>query len=637
MDQVAAIFNRDYSTRLKPEYRHEDRNAARAVLSPDRSLGSVIRLLTPTSSHTPEYAAWLDSIAPHILSQVFIIKRFYNPAWGEDWRSHFSVDVINGRPGHSLKLDGRELVASYLRVGLSKGGRWRTYKVRQDFIAAEKVQMEDDISASVVVSREVLPNVSPHSSNRSLKLVKNCEYRLFQRPDDAIYRGFDKQTEFDMAQPGNFIANFEPLKGEALADIVEDVVEFQKYTAPMANLLQAAYDQGQQYVVSSANPRLVGGKPSKNPRYLQVRPDIQKPFRTYAAEIGARLRRRVPLDQPLINPVNAVLAGRRNNPPEKGIRPLAVFNPIHYQELPELFMDFVCSVTGKSPSTTGAGSEGALTKGPFNALRATADLNNALVSFVLTGYPGFTSAAGWIGPNLRLDHDVSLLIPEIWARLDEGERDPGFLIREGYLEPLKDFEYQGRPVLASRLGYRITGRFVSRFMGKIFDNPAVAMDEAMLKPETQDLAVFVDGVHNIVEAQQQAAQHYLDDGSIEDACPPLRALLHIMAEGSYRGRDVHDPSIRALFTREYLLDCDWYRQRLAAKQRRDIALWERHCADLEAFLALDSHQDVAAEMDIAGRLRHAREKLESVRAPEYLEGLKGTIGADLLGGMRSIG
>jgi hypothetical protein len=34
-----------------------------------------------------------------------------------------------------------------------------------------------------------------------------------------------------------------------------------------------------------------------------------------------------------------------------------VFNPIPYFELPELFMEFICSMTGKSPSTTGAGSE----------------------------------------------------------------------------------------------------------------------------------------------------------------------------------------------------------------------------------------------------------------------------------------
>ena len=123
------------------------------------------------------------------------------------------------------------------------------------------------------------------------------------------------------------------------------------------------------------------------------------------------------------------------------IRPLAVYNPIHYQELPELFMDFVCSLTGKSPSTTGAGSEGALTKGPFNALRATPDLNNALVSYILTGYPGFSSSAGYIGRDTRVDHDISLLVPEIWARLEPRERRPEFMLERGYLEPLEDFEH----------------------------------------------------------------------------------------------------------------------------------------------------------------------------------------------------
>ena len=61
-------------------------------------------------------------------------------------------------------------------------------------------------------------------------------------------------------------------------------------------------------------------------------------------------------------------AAQQSARPKAGIPPLAVYNPIHYQELPELFMDFICSLTGKSPATTGFGSEGALTKGPFNAL-----------------------------------------------------------------------------------------------------------------------------------------------------------------------------------------------------------------------------------------------------------------------------
>ena len=136
------------------------------------------------------------------------------------------------------------------------------------------------------------------------------------------------------------------------------------------------------------------------------------------------MARRVPLERPIHWEVNAIIPGRRNNPPDpkSGFRPLSVYNPLHYQELPELFMDFVCSLTGKSPSTTGAGSEGALTKGPFNALCAVSDLNNALLSYILTGYQVYSSPAGHIGDE-RIDHDISLMIPELWCRLSAQERD----------------------------------------------------------------------------------------------------------------------------------------------------------------------------------------------------------------------
>src|SRR5262249_20827462 len=234
---------------------------------------------------------------------------------------------------------------------------------------------------------------------------------------------------------------------------------------------------------------VISGQRSKNPRYLQVRPDVAHPRDRYVAEMGARLYRRLPLDQPVLFPVIGVLSGRRNHPPEDGLRPLCVYGPIHYQELPELFMDYVCSVTGKSPSTTGAGSEGALTKGPFNALAATADLNNALVAMLLSGYAGFSSAAGFIGPRYRVDHDISLLIPEIWCRLFPQERDPKRLIEAGHLERLEDYAYDGKRVLASRLGYRITAKFVRNFFGRLFDNPTAVFAEEILRPEVQDPAV----------------------------------------------------------------------------------------------------------------------------------------------------
>ena len=127
-------------------------------------------------------------------------------------------------------------------------------------------------------------------------------------------------------------------------------------------------------------------------------------------------------------------------------------------------MDFVSSLTGKSPSTTGAGSEGALTKGPFNALRPTADLNAALLGFILTGHHGYSSAAGFIGAKTQVDHDISMLVPELWCRLSEEERNPAFLISEGMLEPLTDFEHDGETIMASRLGYRITAKFVHTYL-----------------------------------------------------------------------------------------------------------------------------------------------------------------------------
>lgn len=631
--QVEEIIQKDYSGRFKTGFEHEDRNATRSLLSAERSLGSVIKVLTPSPDHTDSYNAWLEAIPDRILALVFIIKRMYQPEWGVDWRKHLSTDFVNGHPGHELKLGDRKLVGSYLRIGFAENGAWRVFKLRQDFIAADKVQMEDDISASVVVPAESLPNTSPKSADPSVKLSRNCEYRLFQRPDEAVHRGLDQQTELDMAKRDNFLANFEPLMGETLTEIVDDVVGFDQYTEPMRQILSEAHNTNS-IVVSSAHPRLVDGKPSKNPRYLQLRPDLATPVRRYIAEIGARFNRRVPLGVAVIEPVNAVLVGRRNNPPEPGIRSLAVYNPIHYQELPELFMDFICSLTGKSPSTTGAGSEGALTKGPFNALRPTADLNNTLVSFILTGYAGYSTAAGYIGPKFRVDHDISLLVPEIWSRLSLRQRDPRFLIENGYMEKVEDFQFDGRLIQASRLGYRITERFVHGFMGKMFDAPRAVFGEHILRPEAQDLAIFADGVENIVEAQQKVAACYLEDGSVEDACPPLKALLHIMAEGHYEGKDVHDLSIRALFSREALYASNWYQERLETKQVRDIRLWERHIAYLNTFASRNSHHDLAERLDIQGKIEGAIAKLAWVKSAAYLQSLSGTIGADPLGPMR---
>ena len=624
MDAVAAILARDFSDRFSDPARNGVDH--RLILSSERSMGSVIKLLTPSSrDYNESYNAWLRAIPQHIKELVFVVKRFHRPEWGDNWRQHYSVDKINGRQGYSLKLDGSKLIVNTLRVGFERDGSWRVFGLRHDFHPAIKVQTEDDITASVVAP----------VGEGSRKFVENCETRLFQRPDDAIHRGYDRQAEADIATPGTFISNFQPMDQLAARELVDEAIGFSAFTAPMQQLIREAAEapEGSSpgYFVSSAHPRLVDGKPSKNPRYLQLRPDIARPKETASADLAMRLFRKQTSDEALITPVHVVAAGRRNNPPEAGIRALCPYNPLHYMELPELFIEFISSMTGKSPSTTGAGSEGALTKGPFNALPAIIDLNAAFVSMALTGYDGWVSCAGYVGPNVRVDHDISLLIPEVFARMSPSERDAKNLIARGALERVADFEHKGQTVLASRLGYRMTARLATSYFGRVFLHPHAVFTDEMLRPELQDMDVFADGVANIVATHQRVAESYFTDGSIAMACPPLKALLEIMARGKTEdGYGLESPEVRKLFTRESVLASDWYAARLDAKQRHDEQRWTHAVASLYEFLDRPDNAGVAVRLGLAAKRAQAQAERVRVGSAEYRAALVGTIGLQAL-------
>jgi hypothetical protein len=142
------------------------------------------------------------------------------------------------------------------------------------------------------------------------------------------------------------------------------------------------------------------------------------------------------------------------------------------------------------------------------------------------------------------------------------------------------------------------------------------------------VAVFVDGIENIVQAMENSAKLYFEDGIIADACPPLKAVLHVMAHGHYNGKSIKDPEIRALFTRESLLSSKWYNDRLLKKQSIDIALWTRHVRYLEEFLKRPGYEVEASRLNISSRLAAAKHELERVSTEEYVQILVGTIGAD---------
>ena len=625
MDAVDDILHRDYSTRFAdPKLNGIDH---RPVLSTERSVGSVIKLLTPSSDFTDWYNDWINSIPAFRKELVFTIKRYYKPEWGDDWRSHFSVAPTNGRHGNMVRLDGQKVLVSMARVGFQPDGSWRLFTLRHDYAPAVKVQTEDDMTASIVTS----PGVVTGPEGLSRKVVANCEALLFQRPDDAIYRGYDTQTERDMSGTDLFISNYQPLTREDVRAMRDDVVAFSKFTPPMRTFLSnfADSDPSEQpkFVVSSADPRLIDGVRSRNPRYLQVRPDIAKPRETAIANLASHLYHGLPIDEPLPLPVDVVAAGRRNNPPEGKIPALCAYNPLHYMELPELFMEFISSMTGKSPSTTGAGSEGALTKAPFNALPAVFDLNSSFLSFVLSGYDGWLSSAGFIGPKVEVAHDISLLVPEIFCRMSPAERDAKTLIEGGYLEKLEDYDKDGELILASRLGYRMTEKFMRAYFGRIFLHPDTVFTPEMLRPELQDADIFADSVRTISTTHARVAKAYFDDGTVSLAVPPIRALLEIMVNGvCSEGWTLDDPELREMFTRESVLASDWYAERIDAKQAEAVRRAERGIAHLEQFMADPRNASACEEIDVQARLDQVRRFHDRAVTAEYRQQLVGTLG-----------
>lgn len=632
MAMAKEIFKKDFSDRFIEPEKHDLRN--RAILSKSRSLGSVIKLLTPSRTlYTEDFNQWLESIPQRVKDLILIIKRRHRIEWGDDWEEAFSVDSINGQPANELRYLGTKLITRHLRIGFDQKGSWRLFALRKDFVPANKILAEDDITASTLAPTNLIENIGHGNFKESAKFVHNCEYRLFQRPDDAIIRGFDKQTEKDIARPGNFISNFEPLSKQDAKNQISNTLSFEEYTKPIRELIKSVAESEKEEMsfVSSANPRIVDGKPSKNPRYLQTRPDLFDPRSVYLATAGTRLKRGIKIKKAVLYPVRAVLPGRRNNPADRkaNIRPLCCFAPIHYLELPELFMDFIVSVTGKSPSTTGAGSEGAMTKSPFNALLPIHDLNAALVSYASTGQGAFVTSAGYVGPKYQVNHDISLLIPEIWSRLRDFEDNPQEMIAKGYLEKVPDFAYQGQNLPTSLLGYRITRRFTHEFLGRIFTDPVSVLPEDMLKPELQDEDQYADSIKNLLETGKNIAERYFNDNSVEKACPPLKALLTIMTKGEWEGNKLTDKKFRDLFEPQNILQSEWYNERLKTRIQVTQNYWESRVEYLDNFIKDQANKETCKRLSIQEKKDFALNALSKLKDNNSAVGrIFGCLGTD---------
>ena len=467
----------------------------------------------------------------------------------------------------------------------------------------------------------------------SVKFVHNCEAALFQRPDEAIHRGYDKRTERDFSRPGNFFSNYEPLHARCRARDHRGRDRFR--CIHRAGAENRSRSSSRRITRRISPPRRIPASSTASRRRIRVTCKSARTSRIRAPPTSPRWAR---------GSIGASrLARRRCFPwapcsraavsirPSPACKPMCVFGPVHYQELPEAFMDFIASLTGKSPSTTGAGSEGALTKGPFNALPPIHDLNAALVSYVLTGLPVFSSAAGWVGPRCRVDHDISLLVPEIWARMTPEERTPRYLIENGYLERCVDWDHEGKP--RAREPARLAGH--RRASSK---PSAAACSATRARCSTRSCcgrscrtAPCSPRAWTTSSQAMRTAAAMLLCRRLDRArrVRRLHALLHIMRDGTWEGAARRRSDVpRAVRPRDRCSRATGITPGSRRSRQRDVAQWEQRALYLEKFLARPNYADLAAQLGVRERLAATRAAATAARQPDYMTQLVGTLGVD---------
>ena len=145
----------------------------------------------------------------------------------------------------------------------------------------------------------------------------------------------------------------------------------------------------------------------------------------------------------------------------------------------------------------------------------------------------------------------------------------------------------------------------------------------------QDQDQYADSLLNLVEAGKIVASRYFKDGCINNACPPLKALLEIMANGNWEGKGLKDPEFRKLFEPEAILNSNWYNQRL--EMRIDIAqdYWQGRIEYLEEFLKDHINRETSERLGIQERLNFAQNALSKLKnKSEAVSRIHGCLGTD---------
>ena len=83
-----------------------------------------------------------------------------------------------------------------------------------------------------------------------------------------------------------------------------------------------------------------------------------------------------------------------------------------------------------------------------------------------------------------------------------------------------------------------------------------------------------------------------------------------------------------MFTRDYLVQSDWYQERLRIKQQRDIALWQMKRDYLEQKMDDTTESETEKWAHLHELIERAEQMIQWMSSQAYLDRLQSTLGAD---------
>jgi hypothetical protein len=103
-----------------------------------------------------------------------------------------------------------------------------------------------------------------------------------------------------------------------------------------------------------------------------------------------------------------------------------------------------------------------------------------------------------------------------------------------------------------------------------------------------------------------------------------------MVNGEFEGKGIDSKEIRDMFSRDYVLNSHWYKERLKAKQEYDLSLWKKHKQYLNSFLSKEHNLSKDKQELLEEKQKEIEKRISYYQTNEYLESLIGTIGKDIL-------